>query len=618
MAKNKLNEEYLRMHADDHFKRSTTWRDEGLTKRWKDNNDLYDSKFSKKEKEKSNALLGQGRLFIPKTFSHVHRILVDILDTFFFDPEEIVDIASWKNIPSETRDIVKTLINYRLNGHPINFYQEAYEASLDALKNKVGIFKVYPKLKTSKDEDGNEVIDKYSPVLKCLPYEDVFFAPEATWKDYYNHTIIHRFKVSMDYLKQRGYKNLDKVKVMTSDNSYDEIKQQRGFDTGSPFSSPSVKTDNSSNIMLYDVWTHLDVDGDGLLESCNYLMTGDESGPVTLIRGAERNELPYFKDGEDYNRPPIVVGSSFPEPHQLYGKSLPEITEGLQKESNAIRNQDREAVAIAIRKPILASRHANIDLMSLVNRRIGAVVLGDDISPSAIREMDTSNPSTLSQYAEARNDQNFYEATSIPPNLMGMQSSSGETATGVTSHVYNANKKIEQIIKNLAYTLFLPAFELLLRLEQTYEKDEFIELVTGRILGWGFADDNMPPSNYIQGDFDLKVNLGMNKQLQINKLLMVMDRIGVTNQSQLQLLMSGVLKPEQVHFADPMAVLHRILPLLGEKNVEEFMLESQKPPNQEGEVKGMASQTGLSKNIEAETGFTNPEGMMAEGVSGLY
>lgn len=609
MAKKKeqLTEEFLTAHAIGVFRSSLNWRSEKLTERWKKDNDLYNSVFAVNEKQKSDVHQGQGRLFIPKTYSHTQRMLVDILDTFFFDPEEVVDISSWKSIPSETRLIVKSLLNYRVTGHPINLYQEMYEACLDALKNKLGILKVYPELTMEKDENGEEFIKEFQPHIECVPYEDVFFDPAATWKDYWKYPIVHRMVRSKDYLKRKGYKNLDLIKATLGGAETDEIKIQRDIMNGggSPFSN-TVKVSGQERVYIYEIWTKLDINNDGLLEDVSYLMAGDEGGPQIIIRDVEENNLPY--DG----RAPFVAGPAFPEAHQLHGKSLPEIVEGLQRETNAIRNQRREAVALALRKPLLVQRGAGIDLMSLVNRRIGGVVMGDDISESGVREMSITDPTGTSMQEQAKTDQDYYETTSIPPNLMGMPSSGDETATAVTAHTANANKKIAQVIRNLAMTIFIPSMQMLLKLEQEYETDGFIAKVTGRELGWRFSQDNVPLKNYIAGDFDLTVNVGMNKQIQINKLLLVMDRGNMVNQSTAQMLQLGVVKPEDVHFVNIMTIFHRILPLLGEKNVQEFMTAAQTPP-QEGGGTGIPSQ---AKQVGADTmAMSDVSPMAMEGMS---
>lgn len=656
-----MTEEKLTARGADIFKSSSNWLSENIIPRWKDSNDLYNGKFKNKKgsKEVSDALIGQGRLFIPKTYSHVQRILVDMLDTYFVDPEEVLDVVSWKSIPTETREIVKALLCYRLNGHPINFYHEAYEACLDALKNKVGIFQVFPNIKTRTEQvpipvpvpESNPimggmmagdmaqspdmqppledvphgtippqnpqyyertVIESFTPQIDCLPYEDVFFDPRATWKDYWRFPIVHRMRKSIDYLKRRGYKNLDDLQPAQTIDGVDEIKMQRNRDNASPFTANTdIEVTNQNEIFIYVIWDFIDVNNDGLLESCSYIMAGDESNPNRIIRDIEENTLPYKREGEDYNRPPIVMGQAFPEPHQLMGKDLPEIVEGLQKETNAIRNQRREAVALAIRKPILVNRGANIDIVSLLNRRIGAVVQGDDISTSSIREMEVSDPTNSSIQEMAKVDSDFFETTSIAPNLLGMPSQAGETATGVTSHVANANKKIAQIIRNLAYTLFIPTFQMLLRLEQEYENDNFVAMVTGKILGWQLAQDDIPSRAIIQGDFDLSINISMTKQAQINKWMMLFDRSVQANQATMGLLQAGVVDPNTVSFVNTMKLFQKMLPLVGEKAIEEYMTGALPPPLQPmpANNKGIASQPILPTQIGGAMLSQNPGGM---------
>jgi hypothetical protein len=573
----KLTEDFLVNLARDRFNESRNWVDEEIKERWRKSNNLYDSKFEEGERQKSDVLLGQG-------------ILVDLLDTYFFDKEEIVDISSWGNLESEKRLIAKTLLNYRLNGHPINFYEESYEACQNALRNKVGIFKVYPKFQDVKfDIDGkDESFKVYHPVIENLPYEDVFFYPKATWKDYWKHPIVHRMVKTLDYLKRRGYKNLDAIEFsQIDDTAMDEIKEQRSLDQGSPFGTRlNTKVKNANEVYIFEIWDFLDVNNDGLLESCSYICAGDAQGPAVLIRDVEENTLPYKSMGEDYNRSPFVMGSAFPESHKLYGKDMPEVVEGLQKETNSLRNQRREAVAIAIRRPILASRAAGLDLLALVNRRISSVVMGDDISPSSVRELDIKDPTAGSVMEQQRTDQDFFETTSIPPNLLGSPTHPRETATGVSRHEANANKKISMVIKNLAYTLFLPSF-----------------------LGWKFASDSIPPKEVIQGDFDLMINLNISKQTQLNRLMLVMDRSNVVNQSTALLVQGGVLKPQEAKFINTMTIFDRMLPLLGEKDIDEFKIQVQQPPPQEGQLPGVASQPGLQN--ESEVGQQLLEGEIA-------
>ena len=84
--KQKFDDDKLLEHAQERFSKSTQWREEHIDERWKKSNDLYDSKFTPTDKKTSNKLAGTKKLFIPKTYSHIQRILVDIMEVFFFDP----------------------------------------------------------------------------------------------------------------------------------------------------------------------------------------------------------------------------------------------------------------------------------------------------------------------------------------------------------------------------------------------------------------------------------------------------------------------------------------------------------------------------------------------------
>ena len=101
---------------------------------WARDNDFYDAKFEKKELAHSE-FLGVPRLFIPKTYAQTQRMMEEVLEQVFFDVEEVCSIRSWKSVPRETIDIVKALLNYRLNDHPIQAYQEIYEGTQDTYQN---------------------------------------------------------------------------------------------------------------------------------------------------------------------------------------------------------------------------------------------------------------------------------------------------------------------------------------------------------------------------------------------------------------------------------------------------------------------------------------------------
>ena len=589
---------------------------------WASSNDLYDSKFSKKQMAHSE-FLGVPRIFIPKTYAQTQRMLEEILEQYFFDVEEFASIRSWKNVPRETLDIVKALINYRLNDHPIQSYQEVYEFCQDGIKNKVGIFKVYPRFKIVKkegrkfivDENANEVpspskdasleelVQFFSPIVECVPYEDIFLHFESTWKDYWRNPIVHRVKRSRDYCTKRGYKNVDLIPWAGTFPGTDLIKMQRSLNQGSPFSGAPEDIQEQQYIWIYECWD-LQPGKFGYLESGSFVLGGSAERPMALMRGWVKNELPYQFDPTEPVRPPFVVGTAFPEAHGMYGKDLPNVTKGLQEETNARFNSEREASARALRPPVLVNRGANVDLMALMIRKIGGVVQGNDIGPEAIREMEIANPIPISLPGQQRTDQLYTEISSIGPDQMGASQpgSEDQSATASSTQSTNANKKMNMVIRNLTQTGIIPMLRMLLRLEQEYESDTLIEQVTGRVLGWKFVKDpegnhvGPRPSVVIQGDFDLSANIGTNKQNQLAQLKTITELGSQSNGMITQALQIGAVKAQDVKFFNSMWAFKQMAKLLGQKNTEEMMLPAmQPPPPQQGKGgQGQASPPGVS------------------------
>ena len=586
---------------------------------WAKSNDLYDSKFDKKEMAHSE-FLGVPRIFIPKTYAQVQRMHEEVLEQLFFDVEEFASIRSWKNVPRETLEIVKALINYRLNDHPIQSYQEVYEASQDAIKNKVGIFKVYPRFKIvkkegrkfivdenanevpppSKDADFEELVQFFSPIVECIPYEDVFLHFESTWKDYWKNPIVHRVKRSRDYCTKRGYKNVDLIPWAGTFPGTDLIKMQRSLNQGSPFSGAPEDITEQQYIWVYECWD-LQPGKFGYLESGSFVLGGSAERPMALMRGWVKNELPYQFDPTEPVRSPFVVGTAFPEAHGMYGKDLPQATEGLQKETNARFNSEREASARALRPPVLVNRGANVDLLALMVRKIGGVVQGNDIGPEAIREMEIANPIPISLPGQQRTDQLYTEISSIGPDQMGSSQpgSEDQSATASSTQSTNANKKMNMVIRNFTQTGILPMLRMLLRLEQEYESDTLIEQVTGRVLGWKFVKDDKGnhvgprPSVVIQGDFDLSANVGTNKQNQLAQLKTITELGSQANGQLTQALQIGAVKAQDAKFFNSVWAFKQMAKLLGQKNVDEMFLPAMQPPPQQGQG-GNPSPPGVS------------------------
>lgn len=593
--------------------------------RMRRSNDQYDSIHPREQRKVSDVLLGQLRLFIPKTYNTVSRMHVELMETFYFDNTELVEVTGGPESTVESRDSIKALLSYRLNGHPINFYEEIFEATQDSLKNKVGILKVFPRFKKKKLEkksnkmvdgkevqmvDIEEVISDFEPQMVSIPPEDLFLHRFATWKDYWKRPMCHRYILNKLKAKEMGFENTEKAPDPGDMEAGDEVKAQRARSgLTSPFGN-SVRPSVSDDLLVFEYWDYLDLDGTGTLQSVTYSLIGTLNGPLLMGLKPRKNTLPYRYSAFETVRPPIVMGTAFPEAHKPYGKDVPEITEALQTETNILRNQDREAAALALRKPLLVNRDAGLDIQGLVNRKISGVVVGEDISQDAVRELSLSAPIINTESINRKIDLDYQEATSMTPGQYGVPSPE-QTATGVTSNQANANKKIQAVVRNLAQTLIVPALRLLLRLEQAYETDDMIKKIAGKALGLDSSNGDGPVWTLIQGEYDLAVEVGVNKQTQVNKYMMIMDRMNAANMSLAQLVQNRIADPAKVQFGNPMWAFDQMLKILKQKNTSETKIQAVAPPPQQDGM-GVASQPGADMNPQGSVASMNPEEVTGE------
>lgn len=618
-----IDEEFLQTRGEEMFKNAKSGRELYEERLVKDLN-LYHGRFSDDERKYSE-FLGAPRLFNNKTYTGAQRILVDAIEAFYPDPEELCSIASSKDVPFETKMIVQALMNHRLAGHPISFYHEVYEMALDAIRNIVGVFKVYPRLKTQTvpltieltDPMTGEIVEvehptetqeqiiAWEPVLESVRPEDVYFSKWATWKDYRRQGVCHVYEKTVGELLALGFQNVLDSAEITDRSNTDQVQDARERDLRHVnYAEPSLSVKANQKRLVFEFWDVLPDEG-GEMRSGSWFAVGDKAGPKKIARAWEWNELPYkFSEFEPVYHP-FIVGCAFPEPHQMYGKSFPWITESMQKEINAITNQEREAVARALRPQTYVNRDGGVDLVALMNKRIGSTVQGDGPADSNIKEMTTMNPMAISPAHRARVDQDYAEA-GVPQNMFGGESVA-DTATESTQQLANANKKIALILKNLAYTAVIPSFQYLLRLIQCYESDEFIKAVTGKVLGWGWGEDGLPAKEYIQGDFDLRVNLGLNKQAQASKLFLLIDRGNAINQANVQMVQMGVADPSTIFFVNTGKAYEDAMKVIGFKDIEQYRIPAIAPPMPQVEGPGMASQPTQTLEAEQAISQTDPQ-----------
>lgn len=157
------------------------------------------------------------------------------------------------------------------------------------------------------------VIDNKPTAMLCRN-EDIYIDPTCLGDFSKARFIIHMFEADLDTLERDGrYTNLDKLKLIekTQDSYY--IKDQYAIFDDKP----------RKKYIIYEYWGYYDVNNDGLVEPivCAYV---DD-----IVIRFEYNPFPDKK-------PPFIICPLYPIPHKLYGESLAETLDDLQKTRTAL------------------------------------------------------------------------------------------------------------------------------------------------------------------------------------------------------------------------------------------------------------------------------------------
>ena len=120
-------------------------------------------------------------------------------------------------------------------------------------------------------------------------------------------------------------------------------------------------------LTFWEVIAPYDADGDGLTEDCVFTVEHETGVVVRAIK------YPYFHGRRYYDF--CVL---FPRAGRAFGRTMPQILEGSQRELNAIHNQRVDAVTLAMSQAFIALRSSTVDYDTLLVSP-GAITLVDNL-----------------------------------------------------------------------------------------------------------------------------------------------------------------------------------------------------------------------------------------------
>lgn len=521
----------------------------------------------------------------------------------FFGGEEVITIRGRQAEDDRKAELMQALINFQIQVQNPGF-MVFYRWFKDALIGGLGVIKCWWEreheetihktvfsreeldfLQQSPDVDvvavedlGNGIyyavsyktkkLVKNQPVFTNIPPTEFLYHPDASTIGE-STFVAHRKVVTADYLRRRAEEGVYNKEAV-------EEAIQRGLAENSPYSLdslevairpnqskftfPSTQDEARKYFTLYECYTKLDIDGDGLLEPVIVTVVND------VILRLEENL---------YGRPPFFVLSPVIEPYEIWGKGFADVIGDIQALKTALIRQILVNVALN-NDPKVFVDTTKVNIADLVSDSAFIRVQGGPIN-AAVFPLPTHPlaPWTynLLEYLEALKE----NRTGITRYNQGLDARSlNKTATGIQLIMSAANQRLELIARIFAETGIKEFFRFLIGLNQRFITEDVVIRLTGQEL-------TITPDD-LQGYFDLEINAGVGVGIKEQTL----QNIHMLLQLYPQLLQMGIATPRNVY-----NVMKKFVETLGFKNVDDFLT------NPEGVSGGGAGiQTAIGGNPE--------------------
>lgn len=432
----------------------------------------------------------------------------------------------------------------------------------------------------------NPETGKDGPDFVLYPVEQVYPDFGAWTKEKMRYIIFENFLTKQELIENK-YEDIDEARPEPIPSNI--VRQARFMRTDDPLQNPSgneypepgrYPEDRQENVNArYKVW------------ECFYI----EGGRIKL--GISNGGKFFFKKpvnspyGNSY---PCLMGTCLTKVFQLVGEGFAESLEGPQESINDTINKRKDNVSLLLNKGAVVSRYANVDLNSLVNARPARIVLADD--PAAV-VWENPPDVTGSAYIEVAADEAMMqEMSGVTPGKQGM----GKEQKATTSQINfsESNAKIELFAAIIGETFFKDFFYQLAGLIQRFETDEMVFRIANNTFRTKnnamFAEEIYRVDDF---NFDCKISVGegaAGRQIQIQQLLLTMDKAIMSNQANAGLLQTGMVPPEGIRFFDVTKIAETLFPKIGQKNLQEYFFNIKPNPQAQGALSGISPQQNMA------------------------
>ena len=406
------------------------------------------------------------------------------------------------------------------------------------------------------------IVKSNHPIVQYMSPSELRFTPDSTNLQDAKFKA-HRKLVTGDYLKRKEregvYENIDEALEKADGDAkyttYDLLKNKELNSTGRLNDG-----DNASKLFeLYEGYLSVDFNGDGIYEHLIVHAIGDT--PIRI----STNEMEFA---------PFFIAEAEPSPNTVFNEDegFSDILEQHQNLKTAIFRQIITNVAknnsprtfVDMSKVDMDALIENDEIIPTNGSPADAIMPGQQlsISPLSMQVIEYAQNEIESQSGSTRYNQ-------------GLDSSSlNKTATGITSIMGAADKRMKHIARIFAESFVVPMFKYIILLNQKYMDDEQVFRLMDQNISITKDDLNI--------DYDLIINVGQGagtREAQIQYLMVMINQLFP------QLQQMGVVTENSWYEA-----AKKLLESMGVRNINAYLLDPESSEAQQRKAEAQQAQ----------------------------
>jgi hypothetical protein len=531
--------------------------------RWAKNMKQVNGQFEETEIKRSK-VRNRSKIYWRKTWASNQRLLASLYQAFLKEPESVkIEGRMGTDNDVQRGKVLTEMVKYRRD--ILLRKRGLFRKLMWALMDIVNLSDTIGKWHWNLERDEPDFVT-YSP-------DRVFPDMQSNLKEEMRYWIFESFLTKQE-LEEAGYDNLTDIKASAIIQSPLEMAKQEA----SNLDKPHVSDDYNSNYYpsdgsgesaskepppLYQVWEILYKENDVVYYAVH-------NSNHAVLKEAEATPFEIY---------PVVHGSCLLISHELLGEGFPEPQEGPQRSANDTLNTRKDAVHLSLMPHRYVSRYGGVDIDSLVNARVGAITLMDDIN--AVKEEEKRDITGRAYMEVDSDDMMMQEMTAVTQQRQGFPGQPGEKATVANIAYQESGTKLDLYIGIIAQTFFHDFYGILAYMIQKFETDETVF----RVANAKFPDQDIVfDIDSFEADYIVKVGTpSINKNMEAQQAMLAMQQATLANQVTLGLAQAGVLPPQGATIFDVAKFTTELLPNIGYKNVKDYLVTiGNAPPQQQG------------------------------------